>query len=261
MSAAQPVADVDATKFVAVSQASKEALKTANLLRTLQVSALIRGESGVGRKTLASYILPSAPVVDAKNHEELLSVLHSSAEVIVSNLENVANIKVVLQEARENRTRIIATASPLYEDEILSDFFGIDFTIPPLRDRMEDVAMLIERFKEETVEMLGRDFSLDMKKIEPNLSENALSLKRQIIIRATFDDVEEEDLMELLQDYLYERLGGNDDYRKFLHLYEVPLIKAGLKRFKSQLQLSQILGLNRNTLRKKISNIKEYLHE
>jgi len=37
---------------------------------------------------------------------------------------------------------------------------------------------------------------------------------------------------------------------KFLHLYEVPIIKAGLQRFKSQLQLSEKLGLNRNTLRK-----------
>jgi DNA-binding NtrC family response regulator len=45
------VVDVDATKFVVVSEASKEAFKTATLLRTLKVNALIRGEEGVGKKT------------------------------------------------------------------------------------------------------------------------------------------------------------------------------------------------------------------
>jgi len=261
MSAALPVADVDATNFITVSQASKEAFKTATLLRSLKVSALIRGEAGVGKKTLARYILPSAPVVDAKNYDELLSVLHSSSEIIISDLENVANIKVVLKEAEENGARIIATASSTYESEKLEDFFGIDFTIPPLRERMEDAEVLYKQFCDEISQMLGSDFDLDMESFEPDLSQNALSLKRQVIVRAIFDDIEEKDLIELLYNYLYEKLGGNDDYRKFLHLYEVPLIKAGLKRFKSQLQLSQILGLNRNTLRKKISNIKEYLDE
>ncbi len=259
MSAAQPVADVDATNFITLSQASKEAFKTATLLRSLKVSALIRGEIGVGKKTLARYILPSAPIVDAKNYDELLSVLHSSDELIISNLENVANIKVVLHEAEENGVRIIATASCNYENEKLEDFFGIDFTIPPLREREEDVEVLCRTFCDEVAQMLGTEVKLDMENFEPDLSQNAISLKRQVMVRAIFDDIDEKDLMELLYNYLYKKLGGNDDYRKFLHLYEAPLIKAGLKRFKSQLRLSQILGLNRNTLRKKISNIKEYL--
>ena len=261
MSAALPVADVDATNFITVSQASKEAFKTATLLRSLKVSALIRGEAGVGKKTLARYILPSAPIVDAKNYDELLSLLHSTSEIIISDLENVANIKVVLQEAEANSVRIIATASSTYENEKLEEFFGIDFTIPPLRERMEDVEVLCKQFCKEVGDMLGVDIGLDMNTLEPDLSKNALSLKRQIIVRTIFDDIDEKDLMELLYNYLYDKLGGNDDYREFLHLYEVPLIKAGLKRFKSQLKLSQVLGLNRNTLRKKISNIKEYLHE
>jgi len=261
MSAAQPVVDVDATSFITVSQASKEAFKTATLLRSLKVSALIRGEAGVGKKTLACYILPSAPIVDARNYDELLSVLHSSSEVIIANLENVANIKVVLKEAEQKDVRIVATASSTYEHEILEEFFSIDFTIPPLRERQEDVQALCRQFIGEVSTMLGMHIALDMESFDPDLSQNALSLKRQVIVRAIFDDIDEKDIMELLYNYLYEKLGGNDDYRKFLHLYEIPLIKAGLKRFKSQLQLSQILGLNRNTLRKKISNIKEYLDE
>ena len=92
-----------------------------------------------------------------------------------------------------------------------------------------------------------------------DLSKNAVSLKRQILILSIFKDIGESDIMQLLYSYIVEKLGSGDDYKKFLHLYEAPLIRAGLKRFKSQLQLSEKLGLNRNTLRKKISQNKEYL--
>ena len=62
-----------------------------------------------------------------------------------------------------------------------------------------------------------------------------------------------------MENYLYNKLGSNSDYRENLYLYEVPLIKSGLKKFKSQLQLSDKLGLNRNTLRKKIADNKQYI--
>jgi DNA-binding protein Fis len=70
--------------------------------------------------------------------------------------------------------------------------------------------------------------------------------------------VGEDDLMGIMENFLFQKLGSNNDYRKFLHLYEVPLIRAGIKKFKSQLQLSDKLGLNRNTLRKKITEHAQY---
>ncbi len=260
MSAAQPVADVDATNFITASKASSEAFKTATLLRSLKVNALITGEEGVGKKALARYIMPNAPVVEAKNYNELLSVLHSNQEVIILNIEHAANIKVIVEEAKKHNVRVIATAYALYGNEAVEKFFAISFTIPPLRDRMEDVEVLKKLFVNEVSEMLGEELSLD-EEFEPDLSKNAISLKRQVLIRAVFSDIEEKDIMQLLFAFLYEKLGGSDDYKKYLHLYEAPLIEAGLKKFKSQLQLSKVLGLNRNTLRKKISENKEYLNE
>jgi DNA-binding NtrC family response regulator len=253
------VVDVDATKFVVVSEASKEAFKTATLLRTLKVNALIRGEEGVGKKTLASYILPDAPVISGENYNELLSVLQSQKELIISNLEYVANIKVLLEEAKKHNVRIVATASASFLHESVNDFFSISFLIPPLRERKEDVAQLIQKILDDMEVMLGESVSLDLETFEPDLSKNALSLKRQVVVLAILDDLQESELMEMMHHYLYEKLGSNNDYKKFLHLYEVPLIKAGLKRFKSQLQLAEKLGLNRNTLRKKIAENKEYL--
>jgi DNA-binding protein Fis len=66
-------------------------------------------------------------------------------------------------------------------------------------------------------------------------------------------------LMDIVQTYIAPKLGSNNDYKKFLHIYEAPLIRAGLKKFKSQLQLADKLGLNRNTLRKKIADNAQYL--
>lgn len=79
------------------------------------------------------------------------------------------------------------------------------------------------------------------------------------MINYLLQDIQEDELMEILQNYLLKQLGSNNDYKKFLHLYEVPIIKAGLQRFKSQLQLSGKLGLNRNTLRKKMADNINYL--
>ena len=64
--------------------------------------------------------------------------------------------------------------------------------------------------------------------------------------------MDEKDIQEVLYSYFLQNLNGNNEYREYLELYEQPLIEAGLKKYGSQLQLSQVLGINRNTLRKKI---------
>jgi DNA-binding protein Fis len=79
------------------------------------------------------------------------------------------------------------------------------------------------------------------------------------MIHYLLQEINEKEIMEIMENFLYEKLGSNSDYRKFLPLYEAPLIRAGLKKFKSQLQLADKLGLNRNTLRKKITENKNYL--
>ncbi len=261
MHAAQLVVDVDATNFLTASEASKEAFKTALLLKSLKISALIQGEVGVGKKTLSRYILPDAVMVEASRYEELLSLLQSENEVIITNLETVANIRVVLEEAEKNGVRIIATASSNYYHDAIEDFFGIHFVIPPLRERKEDIQLLAKHFLQEAQSIFEEPIAIDWSSFEPDLTQNALSLKKQIFTLAIFHDLDEVRLMELLYDYFMQQLGSGDDYKKFLHIFEVPLIKAGLKKYRSQLQLSDVLGLNRNTLRKKISQHKEYFHE
>jgi DNA-binding protein Fis len=122
------------------------------------------------------------------------------------------------------------------------------------------VAVLAESFLEEASKLLDvhTDIKIDISKID--LSHNAHSIRRYVYMQVQLQDIQEEELMDIMERFLLSRLGGNSDYRNFLYLYEAPLINAGLQKFKTQLQLSDKLGLNRNTLRKKIAENKEYLN-
>ena len=249
---------VDAN-YITASASYAEAFKTATLLKTLSVNSLITGEVGVGKKSLASYILQDAPILDASNHNELLSTLESVKEIVITNLENSPNIKNIFDIIALKNIRIVATAKSSYYYEDIDNIFGIKFDIPPLSQRLEDVNGLVQKFIEEASYIFSTNQKFNMKNFKPDLSQNAASLRRQVMISYLLQDINDSELMNIMQNYLTDKLGSNSDYKKFLHLYEVPLVKAGLQRFKSQLQLADKLGLNRNTLRKKIADNSAYL--
>ena len=250
---------VDVTNFITASDASSQAFKTATLLKTLSINSLITGELGVGKKSLAKYILPDAPIMDASNFDELLLALESLREIIITNLENSPNITRVVEVIKENEVRVIATAKSSFVDENIDELFTLQFNIPPLSERKEDVELLIEKFAQEASLLFGSDEDFSITNFKPDLTQNASSLRRQVMINYLLQDIQDIELMDIMENYLYSKLGSNSDYRNFLYLYEVPLIRAGLNKFKSQLQLSDKLGLNRNTLRKKISDNKLHL--
>lgn len=252
-------AAVVATSFITACDASKEAFKTATLLKTLSVNALITGELGVGKKSLASYILPDAPVLDASKFDELLVALESSSEIIITNLEKSPNIKRIFDIINTNDIRVVATAKGSFYNKDIDEFFSVKFNIPPLQDRPEDIRLLVERFISEASLLFGGGEKFNIKNFIPDLSENSNSLRRQVMIDFLLQDIKDTELMNIMENYMLEKLGSNSDYKNLLYLYEVPLIKAGISKFKSQLKLSDKLGLNRNTLRKKIADNKQYL--
>jgi DNA-binding NtrC family response regulator len=253
---------VDATKFVTASNASAEAFKTANLLKLLSVNALITGNKGTGKLSLARHILPDAPVIDASHFDELLVALQSNSTLIITHIEKIPNFNTLFEQINHAEVRVVATGSESFSHEGLDELFTVKVFLPPLQERPEDVEALKRQYVDEARIIFGEGKSVDVEHLEADLSDNAASLRRQIYMNYLLSNIAEEELMQVMEEFLTERLGSNNDYRKFLHLYEAPLIKAGLKRFKSQLQLSNKLGLNRNTLRKKIADNKEYgLHE
>jgi len=252
-------AAVDVTSFITASEASYQAKKTATLLKTLTINALIMGEVGVGKKSLATFILPDASVIDASNFEELLISLESSREIIITDIDNSPNIQRLVDTIKRYSVRVVATSKQSFTNEHIDDIFSIKFDIPPLKDRLEDVKLLVEKFAKEASSLFGGDEVFNIENFTPDLSKNSRSLKRQVMMNYLLQDIKDTELIDIIENYLYNKLGSNSDYRNFLYLYEVPLIRAGLDKFKSQLQLSDRLGLNRNTLRKKIADNKQYL--
>ena len=252
-------AAVDATSFIAVSDASSQAFKTATLLKTLNINSLITGESGVGKKTLAKYILPDAQIIDASEVEQILFSLKTAKEIIILNLEKFPNIMKLLKAIHQNNVRIVATAKSTFYDENMDELFSLKFNIPSLSQRVEDIDALVQMFAKEAKVLFGGDENFICKNFKPDVSQNARSLRKQVMISYLLQEIKETQLMDIVEKYLHSRLGSNNDYKNFLYLYETPLIRAGLKKYKSQIKLADKLGLNRNTLRKKISDNKQYI--
>lgn len=250
---------MDVTSFIAVSNASKEAFKTATLLKTLSVNSLITGEVGVGKKSLACYILPDAPVIDASEFDELLIALESVNKIIITNLQNSPNLKRIFDIIKSNQVRVIATSKNYISNDGIDEIFSVKFDIPPLSQREDDIKPLIELFVKEASLLFSLESEFNTEKFIPDLTQNSNSLKRQVTINYLLQDINDIELMGIIENYLKSKLGSNSDYRNNLYLYETPLIRAGLNKFKSQLKLADKLGLNRNTLRKKIADNEEYL--
>ena len=125
--------------------------------------------------------------------------------------------------------------------------------LPQLYLRMEDAEALVDIYLDEVEDIIREKVKFNRKNFIPDLSDNSISLKKQIFSYSFLQNVNINELMHLIENFLDDKIGSNNDYRNNLYIYEVPLIRSGLKKYKSQLQLADKLGLNRNTLRKKIS--------
>ncbi|MCJ7766561.1 MAG: Fis family transcriptional regulator, partial [Thiovulaceae bacterium] len=197
------------------------------------------------------------PVLSPNNFDELLEAIDIHNEVIITHIEEVPNLKRLLDTISASKTRVVST-SRSSENELLEENFSVRIYLPPLRERLEDVKALLELFYQEANTVFGEDRQFEMPSYEFDLSKNAVSLRKQLFLHYSFTTINETELMTVMEEYLSDKLGSKNDYRNYLHLFEVPLIRTGLKQFKSQLQLSEKLGLNRNTLRKKIVELSHY---
>lgn len=235
--------------FFTTSEKTQQIIKSFNLTKTLFVSSIIIGEENSGKKSLARYLFPDTYLVSGENQEEVISALDNHDELIISNFEKLTN-----QAALDfSNKRIIATANYMGNSQIIDDLFAFIYAMPTLQERPEDVKAIKALFIEEALSTLMLDKrDIDPETIPTNLLNNTKSLKKTIFTHLMKHTMKQNEIESILYEYLLKHLEGNDGYREYLGLYEKPLIQAGLKKFGSQLQLSQVLGINRNTLRKKI---------
>lgn len=235
--------------FFSRSEQVQAIVKGLNLTKTLYVSSIIIGPPHTGKKTLVQSIFPNAPVISGENLDEIKNVLANTDELIISDFEKVKN-----KEALDfSNKRIIATASFMGNASLVDELFAFIYTMPHLTNRPEDIEYLKELFiNKARSTLMIEELSINTDEIPLDLSLNNKSLKKSIYTYLHKHSMNAKDIEETLYSFLLKNLEGNDAYREYLGLYEKPLIKAGLDKYGSQLKLSEVLGINRNTLRKKI---------
>jgi len=234
-------------QFLSNSPKIDNIVKGFTLTRSLFVSSLLVGKEYTGKKTLINMLFPNTIAVDASSKEELLLALKNYDEIIIYNFEKLNHFDDLIFENK----RIIAIANHIDNSQEIEKKFAFIYYMPSLKER-EDLDFLIEYFQNEIQKELMIDYPIELDKNNLDLSSNIHSLKASIYRQLMKKTLSSEDIEQIMFDYLFHNIDGNNAYREYIFLFERPLIKAGLKKYKSQLKLSSILGLNRNTLRKKI---------
>ncbi len=234
-------------QFLSNSAKIDKITKGLTLTRSLFVSSLLMGEEHTGKKTLIKMLFPNTLYVDGSQEKELLVALENNNALIIYNFEKIKNIDTLNFEHK----RIIAIANSAKNSQRFTHIFAFIYKMPNLTQR-EDLPELIALFQNEISKSLMIEKKIPLREEQLNLYENIKSLKASIYKQLIFKTLKKEEIQSLLYDYLFEEMDGNNAYREHLALYEKPLLEAGLKKYKSQLKLAGVLGLNRNTLRKKI---------
>jgi len=92
----------------------------------------------------------------------------------------------------------------------------------------------------------------DNKVLDLDLSQNGKSLKNSIYKSVISHTIKEDEIKNILEYYFKEQLKRNASYKDLISIFEIPLLKAAEKLFKSQVQMANKLDINRITLRKKL---------
>jgi len=236
-------------QFFTKSEQIQNIIKGFNLTKTLFVSSIIVGEAHTGKKLLASSLFPDAHVVSGEDQEAVEEALNTYDELIITDFEKLSN----QESLNMDNKRIIATANYIGNKNIIDHLFAFIYTLPSLRERPEDTAYIKAHFVNQAQsDLMLENLEIPLSEIPINLSKNTKSLKSTIYRYLMTHTMGEQDIQDAVYSYISKKLEGNNGYKEHIALYEKPLIEAGLKKYGSQLQLSQILGINRNTLRKKI---------
>ena len=217
---------------------------------------------------------------------------------ILRVLQNKDFYRVGGKEVLEADVRIIAATNQNLEEQMeqkrfREDLFHrlnvINISIPPLRDRMEDVTLLANHFlnkhatdlsqgeiylSSETIKILnGYSWKGNIRELE-NVIKRAVVLARtgpilsehlpDHIISEDFKVAETDGLLnnrfkQLIREYLLKNQEAQDGhiYEKIIQLVERQLFEVTLEKHSGkQVSVAKTLGINRNTLKRKIDAMK-----
>jgi len=220
----------------------------------------------------------------------LLRVLQEGEYTTVGGRTPIStNVRIIAATHRDLRT---AVRQGLFREDLYYRLNVVPLRIPPLRERSEDIPELVAHFlsraetdgmptKSFVPEAMGRlqDYRWpgNVRELE-NLVQRLTALYSQDVIRletieaelahsspgsAAEAQADEESLSDAIDRHLRTYFSAHRDglpaaglYGRILHEMERPLISLSLEATRgNQVQAATLLGLNRNTLRKKIREL------
>jgi DNA-binding protein Fis len=235
-------------KFVMESDAVRQIVRGLQRTHSLYVSSILIGPPSTGNRTLVRHLFPGVPEVDGRDQEALKNALAMENELIITSFEAVNNPD---QLDFQNK-RIVAIADREIPPRIADEKFAFIYRMPALKERPEDIRAFTRLFLEEARDVFRCAGEVELGPEQLHIGENLQSLRASVYREVLQQSMRPDEIESALYHLFMRTLEGNNAYRESLGILERPLLRAGLKRYGSQLKLSEILGINRNTLRKKL---------
>jgi len=223
--------------------------QTLQATKELMVSSLIYGEEYTGKKTLIKKLYANSAWVDGSNIGDIKEALKNNSSVVITNFEQVRSLDILNFE----NVNVVAIYNGKEYSKNLENKFAFFYYMPSLIEREEDIKLFANHYSKEANEIFNIKNGAEIELKDIDISQNLKSLKRSIFRNILFKNVTEDDLSSIMYQFFLKNYKGINVYKEQLEIFEKALLKAGLDIYGSQLKLSEVLGINRNTLRKKIN--------
>ena len=211
---------------------------------------------------------------------KLLRVLQSGEVTAVGGRRaETVDVRIVAATHRDLESMV---ASGAFREDLYYRLRVVPIHVPPLRERREDVPPLVEHFlqrydreltgghhvlAEATLERLAaHDWPGNVRELENAVKRALVLASGEVLAPEAFDFLERPELPREAAPSLEEHVvaeveealaaGSEELYRDLLVRVEKPLLETVLERTGgNQIRAAAILGINRNTLRKKIVDL------